>query len=211
MTKPVIGIIGAGKVGIVLAQLARNAGYQVYISGSGSPSKIALTVSVLVPGAIAATSQDVATKADIIIAAIPLGKYAELPKTELAGKIVIDSMNYWWEVDGDRPDLTSEETPSSVVVQNFLTESNVVKSFSHIGYHDLYDETRPVGSVDRKAVAVAGNDTSAVEAVCAVVNDFGFDPVIIGTLQNSSALQPGGPVFGAHVDAASLKSLLHVV
>jgi predicted dinucleotide-binding enzyme len=211
MSKPVIGIIGAGKVGIVLAQLARNAGYQVYIAGSGSPSKIALTVSVLVPGAIAATAQDVASNADVIIAAIPLGKYTELPKTELAGKIVIDSMNYWWEVDGDRPDLTSKDTPSSEVVQRFLSESSVVKAFSHIGYHDLYDETLPAGSVNRKAVAVAGNTETAVKTVRAVVDNFGFDPVFIGTLQNSAALQPGGPVFGAHVDATSLKSLLHVV
>ena len=203
-----IGIIGAGKVGIVLAQLALKAGYTVYISGSGDPSKIALTVSVLAPGAIAVESAELAQKSDVIILAIPLGRYTELPKNELAGKLVIDAMNYWWEIDGVRPEFTQPDISTSEIVQEFLSDSRVVKAFSHIGYHDLDNETRPVGAPDRKAIAVAGDNPADTQQVAQVINDFGFDPVQLNSLSEGIRLQPGGPVFGEHVSASALRTLL---
>ncbi len=203
-----LGIIGAGKVGIVLAQLAVKAGYTVYIAGSEDPKKIALTVSILVPGATVGTSEEVAAQAEVIILAIPLGKYKELPKEALADKLVIDAMNYWWEVDGDRPDLTDLHSSSSEIIQRYLSKSRIVKAFNHIGYHDLYDETRPSDATDRKAIAIAGNTEQDVEVVADIVNNLGFDPVIIGKLHQGIKLQPGSPVFGAHVNEFTLRHLI---
>lgn len=202
-----VGILGAGKLGIVLAQLAKKAGYTVYIAGSGDASTIKLTVDVLVPGAHAVTSQQAVTQADLVILALPLGKYKNIPKNALKDKLVIDAMNYWWEVDGERPDLNNPNVSTSQLVQDFLPASRVVKAFNHIGYHDLFDEARPSGAPDRKAVAIAGNNTTDVDIVSNFVDTLGFDPVVIGTLSDGIKLQPGKPTFGAYVSAEEVKKL----
>lgn len=203
-----IGILGAGKVGIVLAQLALKAGYEVLIAGSGDPAKIALTTQVLAPGAVALTGTELAKRADVVILALPLSKFRTIPKTSLTGKLIIDAMNYWWEVDGPRSEIIPDDTSSSEAVQQFLHTPHVVKAFSHMGYHELYDETRPAGDVARKAIAIAGDNSEDTASVAKIVDALGFDPVIIGNLSKGILLEPGHPAFGATATAEKLKEIL---
>lgn len=202
-----LGIIGAGKLGITLAQLALKAGNEVALSGSGDPQKIALSVKILTPGAQAMASTEVAQWADVIILAIPLSKFRQLPVDALKRKIVIDATNYWPEVDGPREDTIPETLSSSEAIQQFLPESRVVKALSHMGYHELRDWAKPIGSADRKAIAIAGDDQEAVTNVSSLVSDLGFEPISIGPLASGRVLEPGQPGFGLVTNPSSLRKL----
>lgn len=160
-------------------------------------------MEVLVPGAEPVTAEQAAAEADLVVLALPLGKYHSVPAQALRGKIVADAMNCWWEVDGIRDDLTDPRTSSSELVQAHLTGSHVVKAFNHMGYHDPEDGARPdntAGAPGRRAIAFAGNDPGAVAAVTALVE--------AGAPAEGVRMEPGTPVFGANTPAPELRELL---
>lgn len=207
MRPKTLAILGAGKLGIVLTQLALKAGYVVSIAGSGDPAKIALSIKILTPGAIAVTAEEAISKADIVILALPLGKYITIPKEVLKGKLVIDAMNYWWEVDGKDSEFADPKSSSSEIVQNYLEGARVVKALSHMGYHHLRDEAKPQGSAHRKAIAIAGDRKEDITIVSELVDKLGFDPVFIGPLKKGRILEPGQPLFGASIEANTLRKI----
>jgi predicted dinucleotide-binding enzyme len=193
---PRIAVLGAGHTGPVIARVAMEAGYQVSIAASGDPEQIELIAQVLAPGAQARWAADAVREADIVVLAIPLHKFATLDPSVLAGKLVVDTMNYWPAVDGVQEMFEDREYGSSEIVQHRLARSTVVKTLNHIGYHELDDERRLAGSPDRRALGVAGDDPGAVEVVADLIERIGYDVVRLNTLSAGRLFEPGGPVFG---------------
>lgn len=204
-----IGIVGAGKLGIVLAQLGLRAGYHVNLSGSGEPEQIALSVETLAPGATAVATAELARVSDVIILAMPLKNLKMLDPKLFCGKLVIDAMNYWWETDGDLSDVLLPDMTQSEAVQQHLKYSRVVKAFNHMGYHHLLDAVNLEDKLGRKAMAIAGDSQHDVAIVEHLVRSVGLDPLVIGDLSSGHALEAGMPAFGANLARSELAGLLH--
>lgn len=202
-----LGILGAGKVGTGVARQALKAGYRVLIAASGDPRDISLIVSVMAPGAVAVSAEDVMAQADLVVLSVPLHKFRTLDPAGLAGKHVLDTMNYWRDTNGDMPEL--EDAPSSSeMVHAHIPDARLAKSLNHIGYHELELDARDAGAPDRRALAVAADDDETRALALAFVGHLGFDAVDAGSLARGAALEPGTPIFTGSYDVAGLQAEL---
>jgi len=128
-----LGIVGAGKAGTAFARAALAAGYDVAISGSGPADHIELIVEVLAPGARVVTTDEVVRYAGLIVLAIPMHRFRELRRDLFAGKILVDAMNYWDEIDGVDEQFETAPAGTSMLVQEWFSSAKVVKSLNHLG------------------------------------------------------------------------------
>lgn len=202
-----IGTLGAGRVGTAVARQALKAGYAVQIATAKPADEISLIVEIVTPGAQAVEAESAAAQ-DLVILAVPLHKYHTVDPAMLAGRTVIDVMNYWAPVDGEIADFEQGSLTSSEVIQQYLSESKVVKSLNHIGYHELESDDQPAGTSGRRALALASDHADARTLVAGFIDRLGYDPVDAGQLAAGRAFQPGTDIFnGAHT-AEQLTTLL---
>jgi 8-hydroxy-5-deazaflavin:NADPH oxidoreductase len=209
-TTPRIAVLGAGHVGPAIARLALDAGHSVAIATSGNPGDLALVTQLLIPGAEPFWAVDAIARAGIVVLAMPLHRFLRMDPNALSEKLVIDAMNYWPPTDGRLPlPFDDERIGSSEVVAERLHDAAVVKTLNHVGYHELESHARPSGSVDRRALGVAGDDPDAANTVSAFVDRIGYDAVPVGPLSGGRVLQPGGPVFGTVLRREDFERAVH--
>jgi predicted dinucleotide-binding enzyme len=191
-----IGFIGSGRIGSTVARLATDAGYDVVLSNSRGPETLAELVEELGPRARAATPAEAAAAGDIVVVSIPLRAFQSVPVEPLAGKVVIDTNNYYPQRDGNIPELDEKSLTSSELLQRHLPASKVVKAFNNIYFGHLGDLPRPAGAPDRSALPIVGDDADAKAAVADFLDAIGYDTVDVGSLAESGSCEPGTPVYG---------------
>jgi predicted dinucleotide-binding enzyme len=200
-----LGLIGAGHIGSQVARLAVRSGYDVVISNSRAPETLSDLVAELGPKARAATVDDAAKAGDIVVVTIPLKNYRSVPVEPLAGKIVIDTNNYYPERDGHIAELDNETTTTSELLQTHLPSSKVVKAFNHIYASQLTTDGTPAGTKNRRALVIAGNDRDAKATVTRLLDQFGFDTVAAGPLGEGWRIQRDTPGYGPRRTAEELR------
>jgi predicted dinucleotide-binding enzyme len=203
-----IGIIGAGHIGSQVARKAVQVGYDVVISNSRGPETLTDLVADLGPHARAATAAEAAAAGDFAVVTVPLKSMENVPVEPLAGKIVIDTNNYYWERDGRIPALDNGETTTSGLLQEHLPKSKVAKGFNHIMYSDITTDGTPTGAENRRALATASDFPEAAELVTKLYDEFGFDAVNIGPLSESWRAERDRPAYVARQNASELRENL---
>ncbi|HEY7058533.1 MAG TPA: NADPH-dependent F420 reductase [Vicinamibacterales bacterium] len=200
-----IGLIGSGQIGSQVARLAVANGYKVVLSNSRGPETLAGLVAELGPQARAATPIEAATAGDIVVVSVPLRAYKSVPAEPLAGKIVIDTNNYYPQRDGHVPELDNESTTTAELLQAHLPKSKVVKGFNHIYASQLTTDGRPAGTPNRRALVIAGDDPGAKATVTRLLDQFGFDTVDAGPLKEGWRIQRDTPGYGPRRNAEELR------
>jgi predicted dinucleotide-binding enzyme len=200
-----IGVIGAGHIGSQVARLAVASGYKIVISNSRGPETLAALVAELGPNARAANVLEAAQSGDLVVVSVPLKNYRAIPVEPLAGKIVIDTNNYYPERDGHIPELDSESTTTSELLQAHLPTAKVVKAFNHIYAAELTTHGQPAGTKNRRALVIAGNDDGAKTVVTHLLDQFGFDTVDAGPLKEGWRIQRDTPGYGPRRTAEELR------
>lgn len=185
-----IGIIGSGNIGAAVARLAVAAHIEVVIANSRGPQSLAELVESLGQLATAGTVEEAARAGQATLLSVPLTAYADLPTEQLAGRIVLDTGNYYPFRDGRIPELDSNEKTTTERNQLLLPGARLVKAFSNILAHHIPELARPVGATDRSALPIAGDDSEAKRVAAELIQQLGFDTVDAGNADQSWQFEP---------------------
>lgn len=203
-----VGIIGAGHIGSTLARGLVDRGYQVVISNSRGPETLTALVEDLGANASAGTVTDAAASGDVVIVTVPLAAIGDVPVEPLAGKIVIETNNYYWERDGHIAVLDDKLSTTTGLLQEHLPASKVAKAFNHIMSSDILTTGSPAGTEDRRALATASDHPDAVAFVTALYEEFGFDTVDVGSVAESWRVERDQPAYVMRQTKAELEQNL---
>ncbi len=203
-----IGFIGAGNIGQAVARAAVDHGYDVVLSNSRGPETLGEVVAGLGEHAQADTAEGAAKRGDLVVVTVPLKAYRDVPVEPLAGKVVIDTNNYYPQRDGQIAELDDHTTTSSVLLQEHLPTSQVVKAFNHIEAAKIVDEAQPDGTPGRRALVVAADDEDAKATVRGFIHEIGFDVVDAGSLADSWRIEPGTPGYGPRLEVEQMHEAL---
>jgi predicted dinucleotide-binding enzyme len=190
----VIAVIGTGRVGLGFAEAAIAAGHGVVLANSRGPRSLTDAVASLGPSATADTVEGAAAQADLVLLAVPLHSYADLPPSALNDRIVMDAGNYYTDWSGHIDELDDETTTTSERLQSMFPSARVVKAFNSIYAEDIAADARPGGAALR-ALPVAGDDAEAKRVVTRLIESIGFDVIDAGPLSEGWRFQRGTPAY----------------
>jgi predicted dinucleotide-binding enzyme len=203
-----VGFIGAGHIGGTVARLFVRTGRSVVLSNSRGPESLADLVDEIGETARAVSPAEAAAAGDVVVVAVPLRAYRDVPVDPLAGKVVVDTTNYYPQRDGQIPELDDESLTTGELLQLHLPTSHVVKAFNAITAGDLATRAQSQGSVGRRAIPIAGDDRDAKDLVTSLVDQLGFDVVDAGPLAECWRFQRDEPAYIIPADRQELTERL---
>ncbi|HVV26591.1 MAG TPA: NAD(P)-binding domain-containing protein [Rhizomicrobium sp.] len=206
--KPKIGIIGAGRVGGVLAKLWAGAGYRVMLSARNLDPVRQLAAQIG-PNAQAGTPAEAAAFGDVVVVSVPYGALPQIGRDyagALKGKVVLDTCNPVVQRDGPMAQEALDKG-TGVMDPLYLPGTRLVRAFSTINYvpleHEAHRAGEPIG------IPLAGNDRQALEVASQLVRDAGFEPVVVGDLSTAKSFDIGQKGSKVH-PVSELRAILEI-
>jgi len=202
-----IGIIGAGNIGGTVGTLWVKAGHQLLFS-SRHPEELKPFVEGLGALARAGTVHEALGFGEVIFVAVPYRAYPQIGRDyarQLRGKIVLDAGN---AVPGRDGDIVKEANANGIGITSakYLAGARIVRAFNTLSYRVLAREAnRPT---PRMAIPIAADDKEALAVAQDLVRSAGFDPVIVGGLENAKHFARGGPLYGQQITAVEMEQRL---
>ena len=195
-----IGILGSGDVGRALGSAFAACGHEVKVgSRDANNSKLKEWASKAGAHASAGTFADAARFGEIVVLATLWSgteNALRLAGAEhFGGKVVIDTTNPL-DFTTMPPRLSVGQTDSAgEQVQRWLTTARVVKAFNIVGNAHMFRPEFPGGPPD---MFIAGNDAAAKQTVSRILNEFGWEVIDLGGIENSRYLEPLAMVWITH-------------
>jgi 8-hydroxy-5-deazaflavin:NADPH oxidoreductase len=187
----IVGIIGAGHIGQVMAQIALRAGRRVVIANSRGPESLTPVVESLGDGVSAGTVEEAASAHMVVVAVM----WPDVPQAveglAWEGRVVIDPTN-----DFNPSDLNGRT--SSEVVADLVAPARVVKAGNTFAAPLLGADPQQGGG--QRVIFVSGDDADAKSRVRRLFEDAGFFVVDLGGLREGGEMQQfGGPLAGLNL------------
>ncbi|PFH88563.1 hypothetical protein [Bacillus sp. AFS088145] len=131
-------------------------------------------------------TKDIAINNELIILAVPGNAVENAVKNmiEIDGKIVIDLTN----PIGEGLKLTRGTTTSNAEeLQKIIPTAKVVKTLNTVGLEKMID---PTVNGEKITMLIAGDHDDANLTVSNLIEELGFDPLVVGKLYFSRYLEP---------------------
>ena len=202
-----IGIIGSGRQGGAIGLQWAKAGHEILFS-SRNPGELGDLVAKAGPKAKAGLPQEAAAFGDVILIAVPYGALPQIGRdygSLMKGKIVIDVGNPRADRDGPMA-AEALKKGTGVASAEYLPGVRLVRALNALSFVQVEREAHRAG--EKLGVPVAGDDPEAVATVVRLVEDAGFEPVVVGGLDRARQFDAGTPVYVKGMTAAQLKTAL---
>lgn len=204
-----IGVIGSGRVGGTIGGLWVKAGYEVMFSAR-EIGEVKELVAGLGPRARAGTPREAAAFGEVVLISVPYRVVPELGRdlaAELKGKVVLDTCNPVQGRDGDMA-VEARAKGTGVASAELLPGVRLVRAFNSVGYNRLRSEAHR--AAERVAIPLAADDEAALKIAIRLVQDAGFEPVVVGALARAKEFDVGTPAFGKALTARELRKVLGI-
>ena len=202
-----IGIIGTGKIGGGLAELWAKAGHELLIS-SRHPDQLHPLAERLGPKVRAGTPQEAAAFGEVILVSVPYGALPQVGRdyaAQMKGKVVLETGNPFPHRDGEMAEPARAKGTGTASAE-YLPGVRLVRAFNCIPHTNLRSDAHRSG--ERIAIPLAADDQQALQVAVRLVQDAGFEPVVVGPLARAKDFDVGSPVFGRALTAPELRQAL---